>query len=161
MQWRTRWGTANGRMGERASSRGRAKNSARPRLGFTATPIRAGFEPRAGRDTARENQTRLQFLSKGLGKLRHGKRLKTGAEQRKQQKHQERAEFFALPPALSTTPTRPFASFAHSPFRPLASALTSPQQRDGSVLQSDFVDGAGTFPLVGAGENHVDGRLRL
>jgi hypothetical protein len=40
-------------------------------------------------------------------------------------------------------------------------AFHSPQQCDGSVLQSDFVDGAGTFPLVGAGENHVDGRLRL
>jgi hypothetical protein len=40
-------------------------------------------------------------------------------------------------------------------------AFHSPQQRNGSVLQSDFVDGAGTFPLVGAGENHVDGRLRL
>jgi hypothetical protein len=40
-------------------------------------------------------------------------------------------------------------------------AFHSPQQRDGSVLQSDFVDGAGTFPLVDAGENHVDGRLRL
>ena len=40
-------------------------------------------------------------------------------------------------------------------------AFRSPQQRDRPVLQPDFVDGSGTFPLVGASENHVDGRLSL
>jgi hypothetical protein len=40
-------------------------------------------------------------------------------------------------------------------------AFRSPQQSDRPVLQPDFVDGSETFPLVGAGENHVDGRLSL
>jgi hypothetical protein len=57
---------ANGRMGDTAMGRwgdgayrrvgvsakepgnGRAKNSARPRLGYLATPIRAGFKPQRG-----------------------------------------------------------------------------------------------------------------
>ena len=47
-----------------------------------------------------------------------------------------------------------------SPFRPIAAA-PSPQQCNRSVLQPDFVDGSGTFPLVGSGENHIDGRLSL
>jgi hypothetical protein len=40
-------------------------------------------------------------------------------------------------------------------------AFHSPQQCDRSVVQPDFVNGSGTFPLVGAGKNHVDGRLSL
>jgi hypothetical protein len=114
-----------------------------------------------GCDTAQDDQTAFNFSGEGRWKPQHAKRLKTGAEQRKQQQHHERAEFFALPLAIFTAPHSPFRPFALSPGRPFASALPSPQQRDGSVLQSDFVDGAGTFPLVGAGENHVDGRLRL
>src|ERR1700756_1236979 len=46
-----RWGvSARGRVGVSAKEpgNGRAKNSARPRLGSLATPIRAGFEPRRG-----------------------------------------------------------------------------------------------------------------
>ena len=39
--------------------------------------------------------------------------------------------------------------------------FASPQQDDRSALESDFVDGAGTFELVGASENHVNGRLSL
>src|ERR1700683_4109945 len=67
--------------------------------------------------------------------------------------HHGRAEIFALP-------------FADSPIRAsclpsLNSFSPSPQQDDRSALESDFVDGAGTFELVGASENHVYGRLSL
>ena len=75
-------------------------------------------------------------------------RLKTGANTFKLQPHVWARRVFR--PTIAVSPNRRFAS-----------ELPSPQQRDGSVLQSDFVDGAGTFPLVDAGENHVGGRLRL
>jgi hypothetical protein len=42
-------------------------------------------------------------------------RLKTVAEQRKQQQHHRRAEFFALPILVSATPNRPFAQLFEFP----------------------------------------------
>ena len=58
MQWRRQgvWAyrrigvSVYGRMGvwAREPGNGRAKNSARPRFGSSATPIRGGFEPRRG-----------------------------------------------------------------------------------------------------------------
>ena len=65
-------------------------------------------------------------------------RLKTGAKQRKEQQHQERAEFFALPLAVSTAPYRPFAVIAHLPIRRLAHSppqpLTSTTRRIRSLV---------------------------
>jgi hypothetical protein len=49
-------------------------------------------------------------------------RLKTGAEQRRQQQHHRGAEFFALPAVVSATPIRPIAV---SLIRPIAFPLTS------------------------------------
>jgi hypothetical protein len=57
---------AYGRMGEttQGPGNGRAKNSARPRLGSFATPIRAGFELR--RDVIPPKKTeRLSILNEG------------------------------------------------------------------------------------------------
>jgi hypothetical protein len=87
-----------GRTGETVQDpgNGRAKNSARPRFGSFARPIRAGFELRRGVIPPKKTE-RPSILNEGFVIAAPRQRLKTGAEQRKEQQYHRRAEFFALP----------------------------------------------------------------
>ena len=109
-------------MGAFRRARGRAKNSARQRPGQLFKWLRAGFEPfracsmletierPSDHHRSREkrwNRTKplllTQFRGPGMisGDGNLTERLKTGAEQRREQQSPRRAEFSALPSAFS------------------------------------------------------------
>jgi hypothetical protein len=69
-------------------------------------------------DTAQENRTAFNPQRRSLIAAPR-QRLKTGAEQRKQQQHHRRAEFFALPIVFQATSHRRFAAI---PYRAISKA---------------------------------------